>query len=72
MKKLKSHHESAAEYFEKAAEHHRAAAEHAEDGEHEAATQQAHIAYGYALLGHEQAASATKQYVELETETDKE
>lgn len=70
MKKLRSYHESAADYFEKAAEHHRMAAEHAEESEHEAATKQAHVAYGYALLGHEQAASATKQYVELENDLD--
>lgn len=72
MKDLKTCHEAAAEQFEKAAEHHRTAAEHLEQHDYETAAQHAHLAYAHALLGHEQTANATKQYVELETVADEE
>ena len=68
IKALKKSHAAAADHYEKAAEHHRTAAEHASEGDQQAAAHHAHIAQGHALHGHEHAASAAKQHVELYAE----
>ena len=65
MKALKKLHEAAAEHYEKAAEHHRHAAEHASDGEHLLVAQQAHVAHGHALHGHDLAAQASKRHIDV-------
>jgi len=68
MKELKKLHRAAAEHFEKAAEHHRNAAEHADEGDHQAAAHQAHLAFAYAARGHEQAVQASKKHVDTHEE----
>jgi hypothetical protein len=63
-KQAADHHKKAAEHHERAAQHHKEAAKHHEAGNHEKATNQAHLAYGHLLHASDHATEAAKLHVE--------
>ncbi len=65
MTQPESHHEIAAEHYEKAARHHLQAAELLDEGDRVAASRHAHLAHAHALHAHEYAGLAARYHLQL-------